>query len=97
MTTPRFAATQVYIHAMWLDNESHGAAWKDTYYAVVPPQSSSKVPLAATLKPAVWAAWQRFGPISTVSCEQQADVTHNLQFGAGTAAARVSVRCSSLG
>lgn len=49
MTTPRFAATQVYIHAMWLDNESHGAAWKDTYYAVVPPQSSSKVPLAEML------------------------------------------------
>jgi len=75
----RFAATQVYIHAMWLDNECHGAAWKDTYYAVVPPQSNSKVPLAASLKPALWAAWRRFGPLSTMPCVQQAVVTHNLQ------------------
>jgi hypothetical protein len=66
---------------MWLDNECHGAAWKDTYYAVVPPQTHNKVPLAASLEFAVWAAWQRFGPLEITPCERQAVMTYNLLLG----------------
>jgi len=58
------AAIQVFIHAMWLDHECHGAASKYSYYAVVPFPAYDKVLLAASLKPVVRGAWQRFGPLA---------------------------------
>ncbi len=80
------------MHAMWIDLECHGAAWKHIYSAIAPPQIHNKVQRLSSLQ---CGQHGRVWPPCTVPCVQQALVTRTLLHGVSSAAARASMRCSA--